>query len=786
MKRNYPNVLGLIIGVIAYFSLGGTLLRADRSFPESYIKKLNNNPTYGKLPLCFEPNLGQADQNVKFLSRGGSFSFFLMKEGMLLAFPFTKSENRNLKILSRKNITSDFSRIQIQWVALSLSGVSDEVNFYGENPKSGISNYLIGPDRSKWVTRVPLYGQVRVENVYPGIDIVYYGNPSQLEYDFRLKPGATPDSIRFRCRGIDRAEYDSQGNVKLKIGSHSLIFKQPVVYQENEGAKIPVIGKYKVFKNGDLGFEIEEYDRTKLLVIDPVLDYSTFIGGLAGGIAVDASGNAYLTGSTIGNTLPPPPFPSTAGAYQTALSGSFDGFITKLNPTGTAVLYSTLLGGSATASGVGCSAIVVDATGDAYVTGQQLSNSFPTTPGAFQTLAPNFSGSCFISELDPTGSNLLYSTYLGGNVFEKAYGMALQRTGNVYVTGFTSSTNFPTSAGAFQTSLGIGAFCNLFVTKLFPGGNGSADLVYSTYLGGNSAETGYGIAFDNAGDAYVVGSTTSPNYPTTPGAYQTIFGGGPTGGNQTVILSKLNSSGTNLLYSTFVGPSNSSIASAVAVDAMGNAYFTGEAENNFPTTPGCYYPTFPGVYDTFVAKLKPGGNGNADLIYSTYLNSTATGGSGIVVDGYGNAYITGAWDYMMGTVFTTTPGAFQTTYQGGSYDAYLVILDPAGSNLLYSTLLGSSGEDIATGIGLDPNGGIFITGTAGASNFPHHIRCLPDANATWFFLICHQIRSLGLRAANLYPHSHDLPHSNPFTNPNTHIDLHLYSNGHFIPYADLD
>jgi len=422
---------------------------------------------------------------------------------------------------------------------------------------------------------------------------------------------------------------------------------------------------------------------------------------------VDASGNAYVTGSTSWYSS----FPTTPGAFQTTNGGQSTAFVTKLNATGSALVYSTYLGGSVVDSGNG---IAVDASGNAYVTGSTLSSNFPTTPGAFQTTIGG-AENVFVTKLNVTGSALLYSTYLGGGGQiagcavdqDGGNGIAVDASGNAYVTGYAQSPNFPTTPGAFQTALGVGSRpCvygvqqNAFVSKLNT--DGSA-LVYSTYLGGGGYDTGKGIALDASGNAYIAGPTQSGNFPTTPGAFQTTC----PPYNACSFVSKLNAAGSALVYSTYLSTGaapGSGSAQGLALDASGNAYVTG-------------YILWDSLREQiFVSKLNAAGSA---LVYYTYLGGINSGaGAGIAVDASGNAYVTGLANWANGAGFPTTPGAFQTTFGGGDDDAFVSKLNAAGSALVYSTYLGGSGNDRGSGIAVDASGNAYVTGYAYSSNFP--------------------------------------------------------------------
>ena len=395
----------------------------------------------------------------------------------------------------------------------------------------------------------------------------------------------------------------------------------------------------------------------KLNPAGSALVYSTYFGGsgidIGNNIAVDISGNAYVTGLTNSTD-----FPTTPGALQTSLKGDSNAFITKLSPNGSTPVYSTYLGGSTFDDGF---SIAVDISGSAYVTGVTKSTDFPITPGAFQT---SFKGiaDAFITKLNSAGSALVYSTYLGGSTFDNGLGIAVDTSSNAYVTGFTQSTDFPTTPGAFQTSLK--SIMNAFVTKLAPTGS---VLVYSTYLGGSNQDVGNGIAVDISGNAYVTGLTDSIDFPTTPGAFQITFKGG-----RDAFITKLNPAGNALAYSTYLGGSNQDEIFGIAVDASGNAYVTGLTKStDFPTTPGAFQTSLKGDADAFVTKLNPTGSA---LVYSTYLGgSIFDDGFDIAVDTSANAYVTGLTE---SKDFPTTPGAFQTSLKG-QRNAFVAKLQPS-------------------------------------------------------------------------------------------------------------
>ncbi len=650
---------------------------------------------YGRLPLSFVPNQGQVDPTVQFVSRAPGLALYLTAGDATLVLvkprPHAHGHHHPLSHGSALLATTGLSAtapISAATVRLHVVGANAAAQAIGQDQLPGIANYLVGSDPAGWHTGLPTYAQVSYQDVYPGVDLVYYGNQAQLEYDWRVAPGADPHAIAFQVQGARGLRVDGDGALVVATDVGALVQRPPTVYQQDaDGTHHAVAARYTLSATGaqsaTVGFDVGAYDTGKPLVIDPVLSYSTYLGGSNGdqgtAITVDRAGNAYLTGNTYSTN-----FPTTPGVIQPG--GGNNAIVTKLNPSGTALVYSTYLGGGGDI-GYG---IAVDRAGDAYVAGSTASTTFPTTPGAFQRTnlgAPNLYDATFVSKLNPTGGALLYSTYLTaatGHVDGAA--IAIDGAGNAYVTGTTGATDFPTTPGAFQTSLGGSGNSKAFVTKLAPAGS----LSYSTYLGGG-VDSALAVAVDAAGDAYVTGNTSSTAFPTTPGAYQTT---NPSGGVQPVaFVSKLNPTGGALAYSTYLGGSGGDYGQGVAVDGMGNAYVTGDtASTNFPTTPGVPQThsggSCPGgCLDAFVIKLTATGGA---LAYSTYLGGNNNDvGQGVAVDRAGNAYVTG---YTNSTNFPTVnplQGTFGGDSNTGYGDAFVAKL---GANRLPPTILpGGSG-----------------------------------------------------------------------------------------------
>jgi len=711
-RQNVPATKQTVSG------LSGALSQPAR-VPGSPANQLVAN--YGKLPLAFEANDGQTDGRVKFLSRGRGYSLFLtgdeavlslhkatggapnfrsasarvaqhslfgaavLPDPLSLSMPKEESENEAEKPRDRRTgpalpFSSPRLADNIESSAvlrMRLVGANASAAVTGAEELPGKSNYFIGNDPKKWRTNVPNYAKVKYQDVYPGVDLVYYGNQGgQLEYDFVVAPGADPETIRFALSGglqessrqsavgsraqnqtlrqskIQnlKSKIDPSGDLVIETDGGEVRLHKPVVYQPaisngqrttDYGQRAPVEGHYVMQANNQVGFKVASYDHTRPLLIDPVLSYSTYLGGsftdLGYHITVDSSGNAYVTGDTLSQNFPTAnPFQATNKATPTTSNPT--AFVAKLNSTGSALVYSTYLGGSNEDVGTG---IAVDSSGNAYVTGYTTSTNFPTVNPLQVSNGGGYEA--FVSKLNAAGSALVYSTYLGGSGSDAGGGIAVDSSSNAYVTGYTNSTNFPT-ANPFQASNGGGY--DTFVSKLNAAGSA---LVYSTYLGGSGSDAGTGIAVDSSSNAYVTGYTNSTNFPTV-NPLQVSNGGG-----YDAFVSKLNAAGSALTYSTYLGGSNEDVGTGIAVDSSSNAYVTGyTSSTDFPTVSPLQASYGGGNLDAFVAKFDAAGSA---LIYSTYLGGGGTDrGYGIAIDSSANAYVTGE---TISNNFPTTPGAFQ-------------------------------------------------------------------------------------------------------------------------------
>jgi Beta-propeller repeat len=675
---------------------------------ESQANRAWINDAYGRVPLNFEANEGQNTPEVKFLSRGSGYSLFLTSHETTLAL--RKSHREASVNASQRSGHVEFSKSEATVVRMILEGSSSASQIRGTDELPGKSNYLLGNDPKNWHTNIRHYSKVKYDDVYPGIDLVYYGTGRQLEYDFIVAPGANPQDIKLRFEGVRDLQIDADGDLVLDVEDGKIRQHKPIVYQELAGVRQEISGRYVQGPQGLVGFQTANYDASRPLVIDPVLVYSTYLGGsgddASSRIAVDRTGCAYMAGQTVSVD-----FPTTAGALQSVRPGPLSAFVTKLNESGSAVIYSTYFGGS---SNNRVYAIAVDGAGHAYVTGNTISRDFPITPGAFQPVIADASfgiGDAFVTKFDESGSALVYSTYLGGSGHESGSGIAVDRAGHAYVIGNTLSVDFPTTLGAFQVArAGSGPFDDVFVTKLNRQGSG---LVYSSYLGGNKIDIGYAIAVDRAGYAYVTGQTRSLDFPITPGAFQLTNHGGPFDPIE-AFVAKFNRQGTALVYSTYLGGTNDDFGGkSIAVDATGHAYVTGDTVSaDFPTTPNAFQRTNNGGGDVFVTKLNRRGSA---LRYSTFLGGGGSEQSpDIAIDGAGHAYVSGLTS---SPDFPTTPVAIQGTRQGG-FDAFVTKLNRRGSALLTSTYLGGTGDDFGTGIAVDRARNAYVLGYTFSRDFP--------------------------------------------------------------------
>ncbi len=714
---------------------------------------------FAQLPLSFEANEGQSGPQVKFLSRGAGYALFLTGREAVLALKSQQAKANRQEPTGK----SQGQRTNDAVLRMSLVGANPNAEVSGLDELPGKANYFLGNDPAKWRTNVPTYAKVKYRDVYPGVDLVYYGNQRQLEYDFVVAPGADPSAIRLAFVSTEgskrKAVGSGNGNSKFEIRNAKLEkrnsrrtlnsplstpyslqlaangdllistnggemrFQKPVVYQpatDNRQPRTEVEGHYRLTGH-QVKFEVAKYDPTRPLVIDPALalTYSSYLGGsgndLAYGIAIDSSGNAYLAGQTYSSNFPTKnPLPSADGSCASCASGLSNAFVAKINSSGSALEYSTFLGGS---GGDSASAIAVDSAGDAYVTGGTGSTDFPTTGGVIQTTG-NIFGDAFITELNPAGSALVFSTFLGGTTANAGAvpstdgnAIGLDGSENVYVAGSTSANDFPVANSYQQTLKGT---ANVFVSEIQSQGT---KLAYSTYLGGAGQDTAYAIAV-GAPNVYVAGETTSNNFPTAS-AYQASYGG-----QGDAFVARLVFSGANITlgYSTYLGGTSLDQAYGLAVDSSGDAYVTGDTQStNFPTQNAFQTKLAGGsTQAAFVAELNTCGGSapcpSSTLVYSTYLgggSSNADTGYAVAVDSTGVAHVVGSTNSP--TFPTLNP--IQSA-NNGKTNVFLTRLNPQGCGLEFSTYLGGSTTDVARAVATDSSGDSFLTGYTGSNNFP--------------------------------------------------------------------
>ena len=654
--------------------------------------------SYGHLPLSFEANQGQTDRQVKFLSRGQGYNLFLTSTEAVLALA---NQDRALVKASEVEDSRSSKETRQAVLRMGLVGANPAPTISGLDALPGKANYFIGNDPRHWRTNVPTYVKVQYRDVYPGVDLVFYGNQRQLEYDFIVAPGVDPTAITLGFQGVERVEPTAEGDLVLHFESGDVRLSKPLIYQTANGGRREVSGVYVIKDRGQIGFQVGSYDTSRPLIIDPTLFYSTYLGGSnfdeGRAIAVDAAGNAYVTGYSDSIN-----FPTTTGAFQTIFSGTRDAFVTKLNPSGSGVIYSSYLGGNGADEG---NSIAVDAFENAYITGTTFSTNFPTQ-NAVQPIIGGGSAQfgrsdAFVTKLNSTGSALSFSTYLGGTFAEKGIGISIDTSVSAYVTGTTVSGDFPTVMAYQPTKGGSGGDQDVFATKLSPLGNA---LVYSTFLGGSADDGSSAIAVDSSGSAYVAGVTASSNFPVTAGAFQTSYLGVGDG-----FVTKFDPAGSSLVYSTYLGGSANDFATAIAVDTTGNAYLTGSTSStNFPVV-NALQPTSTGPQDAFVTKL----NQNGSPLYSTYLGGTSSDrGVGIAVDLTRNTYVTGF------TFSSDFPVMNSLSPFAGTLDVFVTKLNPAGTGFVYSTFLGGNGGDQGFGIAVDSFAHALVTGFTDSINFP--------------------------------------------------------------------
>jgi beta-propeller repeat-containing protein len=669
--------------------------------------------------IAFEQNQGQVDPQVRYLGHAGKSTAFLTPAEAVIATAAASSQKREAAV----------SVLHLKWV-----GANPRPETTVENKLAGKVNYLIGADPKRWHTNLPTYGRVRYHNLFAGTDAVFYGKDGQLEYDLVVAPGSDPHNIRFAFEGAESMLRDSNGDLVLKMKDGEMRQHRPRAYQEVAGKRQWLAASYVIRADKTIGIDVANFDPARALVIDPTLAYSTYIGGSGGddsvnGVAVDQFGRAYATGITVsgfptknpleGNRLgtdafvtkffatgggliystylggssadqgnaiavdrfgnayvagetSSTDFPVTAGAFNPGVTDNDDGFITKISPSGSSLVYSLRLGGGDLDT---IRALALDSSQRVYVTGFTCSTNFPAK-NAFKAVTNSQNcadggGDAFVTRVNAAGTALEYSTYLDGSIFSIGNGIAVDSTFHAYVTGSTESADFPTTPGAFQRTFKAATVPgfphdtigrNAFVTKFSADGR---TLAYSSFLGGTVDDEGTAIAVDGSGRAYVTGAASSKDFPVTSGAFQKTLRG-----NSDAFVTKFFATGGGVIYSTFLGGSQGDGGGSIAVDSFGRAHVAGGTfSTDFPVL-NAIQSHSGGALDAFVTKLSATGG---SLIYSTYLGgSGADGANCIRLDSSGNAYVGGS---TTSTNFRTTAGAFSRTKKTGS-DGWVAKIKP--------------------------------------------------------------------------------------------------------------
>jgi Beta-propeller repeat len=689
MVRRVVSIVGLAFLFTAFFPKG-TIVSEPASQPHAAssdtVSKMSTkgaSAAINSLPTNFEVNRGQADDDVKFIGRGKGF-------GVLL-----KSSEAVIALQNHKQTA--------QRVSMKLEGANSAAFVSGVGQQVARANYFIGNDPAKWVRDVETYSGVFYSSVYRGVDLMFHSNERELEYDFTVAPEGDPNTIRLRFDGADNARITSDGALILGTAAGELRHERPFAYQQSNGSMTPVQTVFKKRSDGTIGFQVGDYDRTLPLVIDPVLVYSTYLGGAASdfgrAITVDSAGNTYIAGDSVSSDF----------LFRASTSNS-DVFVGRLGTNGLLFTYS-FFGGAKndTASG-----LIVDGSGNIYLSGTTESSDFPLVSSIGTALMGT--SDAFVVKLTANFQQFFYSSLVGGTGRETGVSLAVDIAGSAYISGRTSSTDFPL-AGAIQTSYG-GGDSDAFVSKLALDGK---TLVYSTYLGGSLAEDASGqsgISVDSAGNAYVTGDTLSANFPLR-NPIQPSKNGGTS--NSDAFVSVINASGSAFVYSTYLGGTNDDFGLAIATDASHNAYVAGKTKStSFPGSTSTRTSTT--TSDAFVAKISASGSA---INYLTFVggavgdesaNAIAVNATGdtVVIAGFAGAGVTAV-------------KSIQSFFKGGAEDALIAMLGSNGA-VAFSTYLGGSGDDDALGIALGSDGAIYVTGFTDSQDFLTFLE-LKDTNA---------------------------------------------------------
>ena len=650
-----------------------------------------SNSDLSQQDFYFICNKGQVDQQALFYTHTEKYTLWLTSEGLI----FDQIENKQNRPAEKIDSYINIKSARSQDVKRRVSSLI----FHGANPRSKIIplntynhkvNYLIGRDESQWRTNIPTCGAVKYENLYPHIDLKVYSREGRIEYDWIIKPGGHVSDIQFEYRDVDNIDVDSLGNLSVHTSFGEFIHARPYAFQNIDGKKIEIAAAFKRKSINTFVFETRSYDSDRTLIIDPLI-YSTYIGGSKSDfgevVAIDSKGAVYIGGDTYSADFP------TKKPFHAKRKGTRAVFITKIKRTGKKMVYSTYLGGAGLDYARG---IAVDSQGNVYIAGWTSSSDFPIKK-AFQSEKNGEGGDLFVTKLGPKGNTLIYSTYIGGSTSEQLRDIAVNKQGSVYVAGYTESFDYPMKNPIKGNKDG---YRDGFVTKFHPKGN---KLIYSTYLGGEDTDRINAVAVDERGSAYVVGQSASSDFP-TKNPFQNKLNG-----YDNAVVCKIDPKGKRLLYSTYLGGSCSDYAYGVAVDSEGCAYVIGQVHSTDFPLKNPIQGVKKGVEDAFVTKFNPKGNA---LVYSTYLGGTDSElGHGIAVDKNGCACVTGitiSQDFPMVNPFENK--------NPDKYGVFFARIIPSGTSLSLSSYIGGSDKDKAFRVAVDSRGYAYVIGYTDSKN----------------------------------------------------------------------
>jgi hypothetical protein len=665
---------------------------------------------FAKLPLAFEENKGQNGTDVRFMARGPGYKLFLTNRDAIIELPAGPDGGTSPEV-----------------IRMQFDGANARPLVTGRGMLNFKTNYFLGTGQSQQFTNVANHARVEYDSLYPGVDLVYYGKKQELEFDFHVAPRARPEQIKLRFSGMRAISVAKNGDLVLATGLGNLITHKPVAYQLTRGKRQHVDVAYVLGDNGQISFRVGKYDAGRALVIDPLVAYSFPFWGYANDVAVDPTGNVYVTGSTGSSSTNPTVLPATL-AYQTSKAGDEDAYVVKLNASGTSVVYATYIGvrGASTTG----QRVAVDSNGNAYIAGRTNGTGFPVTSGAYQTVfqasRTSAEKTSFILKLNSTGTALSYSTFFNGNSTtlneESVVDIAVDTTGSLFIAG--NATSVITTAGAFRGTNTSG-YPSAFVAKLNASGTG---LHYATYLVPDSLVGAEAVAIDSIGNAYIVGRSSSPNFPLVNPLSSETMG---------VFVTKLNPTGTQLIYSTIVGDG---YGHDIAVDEAGQAHVVGTTQDGaFPVTAGVFQPrkgfSATPASNGFIVKMTRDGA----RIYSSFLGGDSCNcgetiyefqdeALHVAVDKAGFAYVGGSARSMRFPAIDSVGGSFPVNSQSGDQWPYVAKISPTGEKLIYSSIIGGRWRDKKiTGMAVDAAGAVHAIGRMTENGYPYadHVNTIP-------------------------------------------------------------